>query len=434
VTGLSSYGIFQSTYLTGQGRAQGDLVAIMRRVVVDDSSGAVETILSPNLKLLLTGYTQQSILLNVPVSTSRIFDHYNLEIKELDVDNGDGTTSPANGGAPPNANFVQTSFPAAFATFPGRETSMTVRLDDSMFVVLDPNNPVYSFDSDQFETANYSSVNGNSPMMNGFLSDYVMFDISNITTALATDSDPAQPPFPDASGTATALFINGDNFAIGIVPPGTPNQGDGSAWPFYALTPIGYVLGSHVGPRTGINPNTGQATLIPGTYSLVQPNPGQPLGGPGMITALVGTYKGYGSTIVSVGQNPQQFEIVAFPGSQDNGIDDCVMFNVNPANGQLSTMYFGQIDMTQASPAKRTGKVVTRPRKVHGRGEVTSTIVAWPIYQISDPSDVNYQITGTVTDVDSSGLTTVHSGHYTLDPTNLPPTFSASGRFIVYRR
>ncbi|HTQ10876.1 MAG TPA: hypothetical protein VMI31_12445, partial [Fimbriimonadaceae bacterium] len=65
---------------------------------------------------------------------------------------------------------------------------------------------------------------------------------------------------------------------------------------------------------------------------------------------------------------------------------------------------------------------------------VTSTIVAWPVSQISDPSNVNFQITGTVTDIDSSSLSSVHSGHYTLDPTNLPPTFSASGKFIVYRK
>ncbi len=405
-------GQLQSVYLTGQGRAQGDLVAIMRRVVADDSGGAVQTVLNPYRRLLLNGYTQQSIVLNVPTTNGRAFDHYNLEVQELDIDNGDGTFTPVGVGQ--NQPFVQTSFTAYFKCFAGRQTSIAVRLDDSMFPV---NNNSYTFDANQFTVANYSVDGNNPPRMNGFLSDYVAFDISNVAN---------QPPFPDASGNATAFYINGDNFALGTLPPGPPDQGDGTPVPFYVLTPIGYVLGSDVGPRTSVDPTSGQSTLIPGTYSLVQPDPRQPLNPSSLITALIGTYKGYSRTIASVGQNPQGFEIIAFPSSHDDGIDDCVLFNV--ASGVVTNIYFGQLNMTGAAAARRPGSHKA------GRGAAGGTIVAYPIAQITDPSNVANQISGTVTSIDNTDVTLVKSGRYTLGPTNLPALFSTSGKFIVYRR
>ncbi|HWA83531.1 MAG TPA: hypothetical protein VG820_08870, partial [Fimbriimonadaceae bacterium] len=253
----------------------------------------------------------------------------------------------------------------------------------------------------QFQLANYSVVGTDPARMNGFLCDYLMFDISNFSV-----SD--QPPFPDSSGNATAFFIDGDNFAIGTLPPGAPDQAPPDPVPFYVLTPIGYIQGSGVGPRTAINPDTGQSTVIPGTYSVVQSDPRDPLNPATMITALEGTYNRFTKTINSVGQNPQGFEVIAFPSTRDDGFDDIVCFNY--VGGTITKLYFGHMDMN------------------------TGEIQAWPVAQVTNASDVTNEIDGTVTNMDSTDVTKVKSGHYTFGATNLPATFSATGRFIVYRR
>jgi hypothetical protein len=391
-------GQLQNVYLTGQGRVEGDEIAVIRRVTVDDTAGVIQTLLNPFRRLQLNGYTQQMIQLNVPSTISRPYDHYNLEVNELDVDTGGGFTVFTGQNQP----FVDQQFDARFRIFPGRQTSMAVRLDDSMFPFDNVAN-TYVFDRDQFILANYSQDGLEPPRMNGFLSDYVMFDLSNLTNGAAD-----QPAFPDASGTATALFINGDNFAIGQIPIGPPDQATADPLPFFTLTPIGYVEGKHVGPRTAIDPSTGQSTVIPGTYSLVQPDPRQPLNPASRITALQGTYKNFSKTINSLGSNPQGFEIIAFPSTKDDGLDDIVLFNIS--GGTITKMYFGQMDMN------------------------AGTISAFPVNQITDPSNTANEITGTVSNLDSTDMTRVHSGRYALDATNLPATFSASGRFIVYRR
>jgi len=388
-------GQLQNVYLTGQGRAEGDEVAVIRRVTVDDTAGVTQTLLNPFRRLQLNGYTQQMIQLNVPTSISRPFDHYNLEVQELDVDTGSGFSVFTGQNQP----FVEDQFDAQYRVFPGRQTSITVRLDDSMFP--SNGNGGYGFDRDQLILSNYS-VEGLEPArMNGFLSDYLMFDISNLSGGV-------QPQFPDASGTATAFFMNGDNFAIGQLPIGPPDQSTADPLPFFTLTPIGYVEGLHVGPRTAIDPTTGQSTPIPGTYSLVQPDPREPLNPASKITALQGTYKLFSKVINNVGNNPQGFEIIAFPGTKDDGIDDIVLFNIS--NGVITTLYFGQMDMNGG------------------------TISAFPVNQVTNPENTANEITGTVSGLDSTDMTRVHSGHYTLDATNLPATFSSSGRFIVYRR
>lgn len=392
-------GLLQNVYLTGQGRAQGDLVAIMRRVAVDDGSGTVQTLLNPYRRLLLNGYTQQMIQLNVPSTVSRVFDHYNLEIQELDMDNGDGTFSAVGTGT--NQPFVDQRFDAYFRVFPGRQTSIAVRLDDSMFVPPQPPNNNYTFDADQFQLSNYSVVGLDPARMNGFLCDYLMFDISNLS-----NSD--QPPFPDATGNATALFVDGDNFAVGQLPPGPPDQAPPDPVPFYVLTPIGYIEGSGVGPRTAIDPNTGQSVPIPGTYSLVQSDPRDPLNPASKITALEGTYKSFTKTINSLGQNPQGFEMIAFPSTKDDGFDDIVCFNY--VGNTITKLYFGHMDMN------------------------TGEIQAWPCSQVTDASNVANEIDGTITNLDSTDFTKVRSGHYSLGATNLPATFSTTGRFVVYRR
>jgi hypothetical protein len=204
------------------------------------------------------------------------------------------------------------------------------------------------------------------------------------------------------------VFFNGDNFAVGQIPIGPPDQATDDALPFFALLPSGFVEGVHVGPRTAIDPGTGQSAVIPGTYSLVQGDPRLPMDPLAKITAIQGTYKNFTKTLNSLGNNPQGFEIIAFPSRLDDGIDDIVMFNISGL--VITNVYFGQIDMN------------------------AGTLSAFPVAQIVDPENTANEITGTISALDSGDVRLVHAGHYDLNGTNLPATFSTSGRFIVYRR
>lgn len=402
-------GRLQNVYLTGQGRAAGDLVAVIHRVSVDDQFGETATQLEEDVRLQLNGYTHQVIGLDIPTSVTRSYDHYNLEIQRLGVDDGAGgyTYYPDQSVSQPLVSATgANAFNAYFRVFPGRTSSVTVRLDDSMFN-FDTQSFSYVFDRNQFILSNYSQFGTAPARMNGFLSDYVAFDISNLQDT--------RPDFPDMSGQATMLYINGDNFALGTKPDGPPENATPDPKPFFVLTPVGYVQGQHVGPRSA------GGSPIPGTYTLVQGDPRPPEDPAATITALQGTYVNSTKYIASLGQNPQGFEIIAFPSTftddpsaDDFGKMDIVLFNLS--GGQITHMYFGQMDF------------------------LNDTISAFPIDQINDPSNVSNEITGSISSfVNSTGGSTsdvdsIRAGRYTLDATNLPSTFSTSGRFIVYRR
>lgn len=405
-------GSLHNVYLTGQGREEGDLIAVMHRVAIEDSAGRVETELQEDVRLQLNGFTHQIIRLDVPSTNTRVFDQYTVEVQRLDLDNGEGANPRYTQFTGNNQPLVTETFPAYFRIFPGRETAITVRLDDSMFV-FDFNTFTYNFDRSLFELANFSQFGTAPERMNGFLSDYLVFDLRNL-------QDTA-PDFPDASGTADALFINGDNFALGTMPDGPPEQSTSDPKPFFVLTPVGFVEGSHVGPRTAIDPNSGNSVSIPGTYTLVQGDPRPPEDPAARITALMGTYKYHTKNLISLGNNPQGFEIIAFPGtysddlgSDGGGLMDIVLFNT--VGGQITHMYFGQMDFNN------------------------NTITAYPIAQVTTPENTSNEITGTISGLVTAGgsptseISEIRSGRYTLDSTNLPATFSTSGRFIVYRR
>lgn len=404
-------GRLQSVYLTGQGRAPGDLTAIIHRVSVDDAFGETATTLQEDIRLLLNGFTHQSVALDVPSTNTRSYDHYDLEIQRLEEEGGGSFPQGSSQPFTIQSHGTGTQFDAYYRIFPGRETSVAVRLDDSMFP-FDNVNFTYTFDRDQFILANYSQFGTAPARMNGFLSDYVMFDLTNLQDT--------PPDFPDGSGTATVLYVNGDNFAVGQIPDGPPEQATPDPKPFFVLTPIGYVEGLHVGPRTAID-GSGNSVPIPGTYTLLQGDPRPPFDPLARITALQGTYKNHTKTLFSLGANAQGFEIIAFPSTftddptaDDFGKMDIVLFNVS--GGQVTHMYFGQMDF------------------------INNTISAFPIAQVIDPSNTNNEITGTITNlVDGFGNSTsdvddMRAGRYTLDSTNLPGTFSTSGRFIIYRK
>jgi hypothetical protein len=379
----------QHVYLSGQGRAPGDETAVLRRVREEDSFGVVESQLSPEVRVLLNGYTANARIQDLPTNNSRAFDSYNLIVDEISVATGSGGSNTIGNG---NSPVIDASFPADIRVYPGRQTSISVRLDDAMIT----NDGVHvTFDSNLFNLANLDPVTGK---MQGLFSDFVYFDISGLSSS-------AQPDLPDGSGKATAIFVSGDNFGMGVK---SNAINDPNPKALFVLTPTGFVEGTHIGERTlGGN-------YLPGTYTLVQPDPRPPFDPDARITAMMGIYKSFNQTIAGTGAGTNGFELIAFPNQEDDGLDDAIAVNI--VNGQVTAMYFGFMNLN------------------------AGTISLFPIDQLDTPEDTSNEVTGTITSMlnGSGGSTTdvslARSGRFTLNATNLPATFNAAGRFIVYRR
>ncbi|MBC8064790.1 MAG: hypothetical protein H7Y17_08170, partial [Chlorobia bacterium] len=271
--------------------------------------------------------------------------------------------------------------------------------------------------------------------LNGFLSDYVMFDISG--------TPGGDRPLLSGGGQAGKVYFSGDFVAL---------SSGGSSGTFEVLTTLGFVNGTFA-PVVNL-PSPGGTKPPFGTYSLLQADPrdDDPSDNdfPGLtvaqITALEGTYYNLADVVGGL----ETFEMITFPRSQEREVLD---FNNNPILRELSIqdvvlikrsgntitrMYFGEIDFgdTSGDPA---------------------TIKAYPIGQVDDGDAMN-EIEGTVSgfkDVNGNAISLnssdeavralaiqkIGSGSFTLQAGTdliyggpLPADFPSSGRFLVFRR
>jgi len=408
------------------------MTAIVRRIVLTDTQGQVETKLQEDRALQLNGFTHQIITLDTPTTSSRFFTSYTLEIKELRVDNGTSTPDvfPVGGG---NALLAQVEVPSSIRALPGRSTSVQVRLDDTMFDInaVDPD-PI--FQQSVFESVNLADnpVQG-IPTLNGFLSDYVVFDISGVAN---------KPQMSDGSD-AQKVYFSGDFAALST---------GGNSGSFEVLTTLGFVGGNFTPVVNLPGPNSSKPPF--GTYTLLQADPRDidPSDNtfPGtevhQITALQGTYYNLSDVV----GNLSGFEMITFPRSQERLVHDTVsntdvlrelsvqdVVLIKRSGNTITRMYFGEIDFGQ------------------NQGDPT-TLKAYPIDQIDD-GDAHNEIIGTVSgfkDVngnpvslnvsDSQRASTIQrigSGTFTLSDSpdliyggTVPSDFPTTGRFLVYRK
>lgn len=424
------------SYLTGAGRAPGDMTAIVRRAVLADEFGEVETILNPERSLLLNGYTHQIINLSVPTTSSRFFKTFLLEVKELRVDNGSPFPDvyPSGGSAP----LVQQEFPASIRVLPGRVTSVAVRLDDTMFDVnAVPPDPI--FQEDVFRDANLveNLVQG-TDTLNGFLSDYVMFDLSGVPSG--------DRPLLSSGAAAGKVYFSGDFAAL---------SSGGSNGVFEVLTALGFVEGTF-GPVVDL-PNPGGNKPPFGTYTLLQADPrdddpsDDDFPGPdaAKINALQGTYY----NLADVVGNLSTFEVITFPRSQEREVFDAqsnefVLRELNVQdvvlirrNGNTITrMYFGEIDFgaNAGDPtiirAYPIGQIDTGDALNEIEGTVSNFIdVNGSPVDLNDPND-DEEERGTKIQRIGSGQFTLQSGTDPIYGGELPSDFPSSGRFLVFRR
>lgn len=383
-------GVLTFEFLTGAGRVAGDMSAVINHVSMTDPNTAqiYETVVNPERDLLLNGYTINTVNLNIPgINTALLFDQFPLEIAAMKVQNAQGGTNTING--PGGAPLVFENFPAHINIFPGRTSNVAIRLDDTMFTL---NGNSVDFDDSVFLANNTSPVTGGT--VNGYLADYVMFDLTHLTGT--------EPLLPNSGTPASRVYFTGDNYAVST---DTPTSGV-IPGEFDVLTPVGFVEGTYTNPaRVG-------STIFPGTFTLVQPDPRDPDPGTALrITALQGIWRDVNSVVNNAGD----FLALSLPSSQDNNFQT-ILF-VKRTGGNITEMYFGLIDLN------------------------AGTLQAFPIDQVS-PGSTDNEIDGTVMNLldrhgnPTSDPTLVHSGTFSLvnGTGTVPADFPTTGTFIVFRR
>jgi len=385
-------GTYVIDFMTGQGRAQGDLTAIVSRASLTDEFGTETTTLLSPISLLLKGFQHQAARLDIkPLGRdSRLFQTFNLDFTDFEIDNGNA--SPNHLAPPNNLPF---GAPARIRIFPGRSTSIPIFVDDSMF---DASGGSVVFNSDQFLAVNL----GTGSEIKSFLSDYVSFDISSLPLAarpLLTNGDPAGRAY--FSGDGIALSEGGQYDSNGnVFSPPRDERGL-----FEVLTQdVSAPIEGHFAPSQII---TGVPT--PGTYSLVSPDPTD-LSGIARITALQGTWYDYTKVLVS----SLNFELITFPDSDDDKDQDAV--GIVKTGNKITALYFGFADLE------------------------AGTFDIFPISGVVNGTDTTGELTGTLTGMVTGNnviTTVVHqmrSGTFTFTGGTRPASIPNTGRFLVFRR
>lgn len=387
----SDYGTIQFTYLVGQGRAAGDLVAVVRNLEVEDEYGLVRTQLEADHSLPLDNYIIDVVRLNVPFTSqsNRLFESFPLIFTGFKVETSTGDYTELD---PPTT----VTFPSRIRVLPGRDTSLPLFIDDSMFA-QDGSGGV-TFDSDLFSLRN--GIESSTDPILTYFSDYVSWDLSSM-------DESKRPTLTDGT-VATRLFLSGDNYAIGAT-----NM-------FEVLTldasePISGTYGDE---------NIGNTIKTPGTYTLLQADPSD-LFGVAQITAAAGVWR----DSVRALSGTSTFDFILFPTSRYEAADDSngnglrpdedqeIMIVQRNTTGGIVEMYYGYADLA------------------------TGEFYAYPIKDIVN-AGIDGELSGTLsnykTSQSSTSTTTVYDsvkyGTYTFSTSStLPSGFLNTGTFFVYR-
>lgn len=367
-------------YLTGQGRSRsrnpGDLVANIHDITLEDEFGSVN---SPGAgsgaTFNLAAFEVASFRLDVPFNgqNSRLFTQYELRFDHFSFEGSPGIIAP-----PANPSDLD----ARIRVFPGRETTVPIFIDDSMFTT---NGASVDFNEQRFIDLNES---GNPLALQSFLGDYVEFDISGLAVA-----DRPQLLSGDFAG---KFFISGDNYALGSA---------SASGTLEVLTEDSRRFSGTFGPEHTIG------TYTPGTYTLYQTDPSD-INGLAKIVSIAGDWRSNHRVLTT----PGAFELIAFPTNQDNSHQELVAAKFD-GNGNATALYFGFLNYDQ-------GKFELHPVKT-----------------ITDPTDFTGTLTGTIADYSNkngaatSSPDSVRYGHYAFDGSlTLPAGFSNTGTFVVFRK
>jgi hypothetical protein len=385
-------GIVQVNYLSGsdrRSRATGSLVAVIDNVEfldetrdrIPDFPQGVPKALNIVLDTPVVNATELPVTFSSDLS-SRTFTEFPFSIRKLQQIQSDGTAGDVL--TDPSPILTSASpFDARVRVFPGRYTSVQVRLNEQM-LTFDPSNPAggLTFDEDKFTAANYDL---RTRSIRGFISDYLSFDISGVSAA--------QRPPMSSGGFADRIHFSGDAIAI--------SRGIGTTSTFELLDPVAIksgVLraGVQIGDRKAENTYTLNDTTSTGAA----------------VAAMGGVWKEHTRMVNAAGD----VTVIAFPNGDDDEAAGQQLIIYRESAGKVTAMWQGQVDYgTGGNP---DGGVI----KLFPISTVTSAVPSAAI------------ATGTVSNlVRSNGM--VVRGAWTL--TGAIPagwTFPTSGEFAVYRR
>jgi len=322
-------GAIEVAYLTGQGRAAGDLIAVVKHLVFNDSYGTIQTKLAPETDCPLVGFQDNVIHLDADWSTtpgvpSRLFTAFNLDFLRFDQETS--TPGVVNSFAEP-AGFPK-AYPASIRVFPGRTTSVPIYIDDSMFTLdsTNPSGPAIVYTESQFQLSNGAT---NASPIKGFLSDFVGFNLNNVAAADKTSLG-TQAGF---GGSADHVFFSGDVYAL--------SSGHASGSTFAALTTDPTIQINGLLGAAGTLNGPGGTLPHAGTYSLLQLNPTD-ITQTMKIVASQGIWREH--TTVLTNLSSSKVNVLTFPSSNDDNMQEMVAWTQD-ANGNVSNLYYGFADL-----------------------------------------------------------------------------------------
>lgn len=322
ISASQPFGRVSVYYLPRQGRIGDTLVATISQVELRLGADTFIQALAQEINFLLNGPEVQSRDANVPLGTSdsRLFDTYVLTVRQLVFKNDD--TDITIGGD--NTPALVQDFPAAIRVMRGRETSMEVRLNDGILSVDE-------FGQLQFDQSTFEALNMPDGVVQGYLSDFMMFDISSFT---------ATRPIMSNGQTALRVYFSGDRFMLS----GGGPTGYIEAYGGGALLPR---PGEFVDPQPASVP-PGTLVATPGEYRLLIADPNDANDPPGNITDMRGMFRPFYDPAlrgISLIIPASTFDVLLLPSS--SAPDEMQMlFVVHNGNGKTTNLYFGTANLT----------------------------------------------------------------------------------------
>lgn len=311
----------QIVYLSGQGRrAPGSQYAVIDEIRVQNSDSQFIPVQATDssVRVQLDGYTVNTYNFTRTFPPNVAFETYSqfpFAVSRVDQEGQGGNTTTIFSGP---TFRVQPPFDLNFRIFPGRQTSVTININDE---TLQATPGSINFDRALFEEENYNSIEN---QILSYISDYVAFDISNLPAS-------ARPNVSFTGAPAQMLLVSGDTFIVssGFGTQGSMELYDQSgfpSWPGIINEPV--ILGG---------------TSSQGTYTLLENDP-RDLNQIDKIAALQGIWRPHTQVL----NNLNSTNMVIFPDSRGSARTDFVIWSQNGA-GQITALWKGTAEFTGAT-------------------------------------------------------------------------------------
>lgn len=378
ITLATTYTDARIVFLSGQGRrSPGSQYAKLNNIrFTNAATDQIPTTFNGSLdgtNLKLDGYsvTKFGFTQDPFAATSLLYSNLNIEVWNMYEEAVNGIRNEVFSGA-----FPIPAIPVRMPLVPGRQLTIQMYLNDAS-LYHDPVNDVV-FDQAVFNTENGLDTN---PYLQAFFSDMVSFPLTGVTNK----------PLMASGGTADKFMVSGD--AKGIA------RGVGGAGSFDLFSP------NFVESGVLTNPVPLPDGTLPGSYTVLEPDPSVIPPTIVNISALQGSWHDYAEMISNVGSQA----LIIFPTTNANGLHTAVM--IKRSGSTITDLWFGRATLNN--------------------GNTPGTLELWSVDQVTAGTE-NNKATGVLTNVTFAD-SVLKDGDYTIasPPAGFP--FTASGTFAVFR-